>query len=505
MTGRRRAAFAAARKAAGHTQESLASALHIDRTTVVRWEAGNYSPLPYLRPKLARLLGRSQEQLEALIGWGDRSFADRPVGDDVQLACEWLDLRAGWKSGSAKRKVIAQLATTDVPALRDRESVRGRLARRDMANALVAYYRDRIDNFGFSAARCDGAEYTTSILAQSEWLDLSCSLTPDSDLLRLDSTSIADDVPLDEVALRHAIRRLAEAEALDVRITNAPLYRLHDVEIGDSQVSGTLGLESFVQYALTTDLLEGELVDALASGAKLNRGALPLRDRYLADLATVLDTTHRPCAGGALALCAIARPADRYRGPADYLLLVQERAGRVLNSVGRLAVIPKAFHQPLVDYRADALIGSTLRRELEEELFGRDDVDNTVGGSRVADPMHPNRLSDPMRWLSEADERLRVECTGFGFNLVNGNYEFAALTVVEDERFWARFGDKIEANWESAGLRQYSSLDRQFINELAADEAWSNEGLFALLLGLRRLSQLDESRTNLPTVEWSIA
>ncbi|MGH3833359.1 MAG: helix-turn-helix transcriptional regulator, partial [Pseudonocardiaceae bacterium] len=60
---RRRKALAGARKAAGYTQEGLAAELHVDRSTVIRWEAGDHAPLPYLQPKLARLLGQSQERL----------------------------------------------------------------------------------------------------------------------------------------------------------------------------------------------------------------------------------------------------------------------------------------------------------------------------------------------------------------------------------------------------------------------------------------------------------
>ena len=62
-------------------------------------------------------------------------------------------------------------------------------------------------------------------------------------------------------------------------------------------------------------------------------------------------------------------------------------------------MIPKGFHQPLTDYGSDTQLGATLRREMEEELFGRDDLDNTVANQRRADPMHPSRLSEPMRWL----------------------------------------------------------------------------------------------------------
>ena len=249
------------------------------------------------------------------------------------------------------------------------------------------------------------------------------------------------------------------------------------------------------------DLLEGELLDAIVCDVAPRPGSLPLRDRYLPDLGSVLDMSNRLCAGGVVALCAIARPPDTYRGAADYALLVQERSGHVLNAARQLAVIPKGFHEPLADYRADAQVGATLRREMEEELFGRSDIDSTISRHIVAAPMHPSRLSEPMRWLSETPHALRAECTGFGLNLVSGNYEFAALVVVDDEEFWYRYGGHIEANWESSGLRLYSSLDRELLSGLIVNERWSNEGLFALIQGLRRLGELGGKLVNLPTVE----
>lgn len=164
-------------------------------------------------------------------------------------------------------------------------------------------------------------------------------------------------------------------------------------------------------------------------------------------------------------------------------------------------MIPKGFHQPFKDVQADARLGATLRREMEEELFGRAEVDGTAGESRIAAPMHLSRLSKPMRWLSEDPDRMRLECTGFGVNMVSGNYEFASLIVIEDDEFWPLFGGDVEANWESAGLRLYSSLDGESISELITDESWSNEGLFAFLQGLRRLAVVGGTRVELPTVE----
>lgn len=55
----KRRSFAQARKAAGYTQESLAEHLGVDRTTVARWEAGEYEPQAWQRPRIAEAFGVS--------------------------------------------------------------------------------------------------------------------------------------------------------------------------------------------------------------------------------------------------------------------------------------------------------------------------------------------------------------------------------------------------------------------------------------------------------------
>jgi len=387
-----------------------------------------------------------------------------------------------------------------VSTLRTVGRMRGRISRQDMATATADYYGDpETPYYLYSVALGAGSKIRTSILTRPDWVDIAIPLTTGYDRL----TPAASDTPIptqrltDDMASR-AAQRLVETQALGARLVDMPLYRLLSVDLSGNAISGTLSLAHFTDYALTADLLESELLDAIASGSLAD---VPIRDNYLPDLASVLDLRGRLCAGGALALCAIARPASRLRGPADYVLLVQERSGIVVNAARRLAVIPKGFHQPMTDVRADARLGATLRREMEEELFGRDDIDNTVTRDRRADPMHPSRLSEPMRWLDAHPDSFRMECTGFGINLVSGNYEFAALVVIDDEQFWTRYGGMIEANWETAGLRQFSSLDRDLLTHLAHDPAWSNEGLFAYLTGLNRLHQLHPDRTNTPTIQ----
>ncbi len=274
-----------------------------------------------------------------------------------------------------------------------------------------------------------------------------------------------------------AVQRLAEIVTTGTRLVNAPIYDLTSIQAARGVLSATVTVAEFAGYALTMDLLETELVDAVAAGQDCLPGTLPLRGRLLPDAATVLGVDQRLCAGGPLALCAIARPGSHTQS-ADYLLLIQERSGSVLNTARRLAVIPKAFHQPLSDHAAAAALAATLERELEEELLGRDDVDSTRPGQLRADPMHPSLLSEPMRWLAghSGGERWRVECTGFGLNLVSGSFEFASLIVITDEEWWVRFGGSIQGNWESAGLRCYSSLDRDLLAQLCHDRPGATRG-----------------------------
>jgi hypothetical protein len=434
-----------------------------------------------------------------------RLVSDRNIAN----ALSRLDELARWKPGTARREVARRLARADRCDLMDRGNRRKSIGQRQIAEALSHYYGMGTGDRGRYAARIGhggaGPEIVTSILTRPDWLDLDCSLAPGQDRLALASPAADRDAPLDVHAADAAAQRLADTLIAGTQFVDAPLYRLVGIDVARGSIGGSLAVTRFASYALTLDLLEGELTDALAAGMPLRPGLLPLRDRYLPHLDAVTDVGHRLCAGGALALCAIARPPGLYRDRPDYMLLVQERSGSVINAARQLAVIPKGFHQPTSDYRSDVKIAPTLLREMEEELFGRTDIDGTLGEQHAADPMHPGRLSEPMRWLlTEKPGALRMECTGFGLNLVSGNFEFACLVVIDSDEFWARFGGHIEANWESSALRQYSSLDADSLTALAADDGWSNEGLLAFAQGLRRLRQLGGDRVDIPEIEWEV-
>lgn len=516
------------RRAAKMTQAQLAAVAFCDRSRVAHLERGRGNVdhrfwltaddalgagglLVEAEQKLRAALhadedrrqAREQQSIEERIGrWREgQGSTRRGLTESVRSAAAWLDRHAGWASDESGRQVAA-LLDGGLGSLASKPAACGSVPRSAVARALTDYYGS---DGQVLRARVGRAMVTTSVLSRPEWLHLAIELRQATDrlVLRVDDTrSISSVIPTDGAA-QAAVRRLAEIEAGGVRVANVPIYRLTDVRTDGGMITGSVVVSSFIEYALTMDLLEGELRGSLAGGCSTAE-SLPLRDAYLPNVDSVLAMDERLCAGGALAFFAVARPREPGRDRPDYMLLVQRRSRTVLNAVGSLSVVPKGFHAPMVDYRADARIASTLMRELEEELFGRVDVDSTEGPQRAADPMHRSRMSEPLRWLTSEPGRLRVEATGFGLNLVSGNYEFASLIVVQDETFWTKFGGQIEANWEADGLMQYSSQDAELLSALVADESWSNEGLFAFVLGLRRLQVLDPDRVCPMDVEVSL-
>ncbi|MER7859115.1 helix-turn-helix transcriptional regulator [Amycolatopsis japonica] len=76
--GDRRIAFVARREAMGYTQESFAAALKVEFSTVSRWERGEATPQPFRRPRIAKALDVTLQELGTLLEQAPAS-ARRPA------------------------------------------------------------------------------------------------------------------------------------------------------------------------------------------------------------------------------------------------------------------------------------------------------------------------------------------------------------------------------------------------------------------------------------------
>lgn len=397
------------------SNEAFAAALGVGVRTVAAWHQK-----PALRPRteMQQLLDTALQQATPAekerfakltdttgrAGSPTRDSAQRHAGRAVDTerrlaadrhiaaALEWLDQSAGWEQGRSRREVAAQLEALDMQDLVERGQQRATVDQRTVATALGEIYGT--GDHAYYCARYDDREAVTSIHTRPEWLDLDCPLLAGHDKLTL-ARNEPRAPDLGQVGVERAVQRLAETLALGVRVVDLPLYRLRSISPERGAISATVDLAPFVEYVLTLDLLEGELVDALTSGNAAPT-SLPLRQRYLPDLEAVLDLPNRLCVGGALALCVIARPANPYRGTAeDYLLLVQERSGHVINTARRLAVIPKGFHQPMVDFQAETHIGPPCcgRWKRSSSAARTSTPRSPISGAptRCTPPVYPNR------------------------------------------------------------------------------------------------------------------
>ncbi|MEZ0065554.1 DNA-binding XRE family transcriptional regulator [Streptacidiphilus sp. MAP12-20] len=105
------------RKAVGHTQESLAEAMEVDRTTVGRWESGHAAPQPWMRPKLAGVFGITVDQLADLLDRLDGPTGARPEIVPVQLPqaqrpASPRDMVAAIATDSAESALFLRFAST---------------------------------------------------------------------------------------------------------------------------------------------------------------------------------------------------------------------------------------------------------------------------------------------------------------------------------------------------------------------------------------------------------
>jgi hypothetical protein len=72
---------------------------------------------------------------------------------------------------------------------------------------------------------------------------------------------------LEGETLQAALVRLANVEVSDTVLVNSLLYRLLEIDVGQHRLEGVVTLADFAGYALTMDLLETELMNALAATA----------------------------------------------------------------------------------------------------------------------------------------------------------------------------------------------------------------------------------------------
>ncbi|WP_405970877.1 helix-turn-helix domain-containing protein [Streptomyces sp. NBC_00988] len=149
------------RKAAGHTQESLAEFLGVERSTVGRWESAETEPQAWLRPKLARALKVSNEELQALLD--DIIVTDTQPGERMTYALE--------NPASADLMVVAYIheRLRKLDELYDQEASTALLGRAGQLHGQVRFLRENAANPRVRRALYEVEADSATIMGQLVW------------------------------------------------------------------------------------------------------------------------------------------------------------------------------------------------------------------------------------------------------------------------------------------------------------------------------------------------
>ncbi|MCX4904404.1 helix-turn-helix transcriptional regulator [Streptomyces sp. NBC_00878] len=157
----KRVRLARRRKATGFTQEGLAEFLGVERSTVGRWESAETEPQAWLRPKLARALKVSSEELQAL--FDDVTLTQSHPSERMTYALE--------NPASADLMVVAYLheQLRKVDEAYDQEASTALLGRAGQLHGQVRFLRENAVNPRVRRALYEVEADSATFMGQLVW------------------------------------------------------------------------------------------------------------------------------------------------------------------------------------------------------------------------------------------------------------------------------------------------------------------------------------------------
>lgn len=363
---------------------------------------------------------------------------------------------------------------------------------------MIALYPD-LSDVGLSrfAIRLkSGTDIATTIVGSPEYLKCEALLCTDNE----DHILLEDPQPSPVADAKTTARILADAKARGLRLWDQSIYRLHDFNLVNNSIRATFSIDRFMKYRLGIGALLDEAYQALIDTEEniekiLDDRAryIPLREQFLPNSASMADFGSRMCAGGIHVTVAFQRPDP----DDDFVIPIQKRSPAISEGQDMISVLPQAFHQPTVDPKKEINLEESFYRELYEELFGGEEA---ISGARRLRYDWYKYESPEIQWFAKNKKEYRLVLTGFGLNLISGNYEFSLLCIVRSTSFWKDFGHKIVTNWEAVDVStpMVSTRDTERIERLIQRPQWTGTGLFSFTRGLEYLADLEPVKVKLP-------
>ena len=377
-----------------------------------------------------------------------------------------------------------------------------REARKD-TQLLARYYRESLAEFGLGryAIKVDEEIIDTHIVVSSTMPTLKLNLEEERSLFRLvNSSCIAP-----QVTYKQIVNFMVESVLLGVRVKNESVFCLYDVALKFPQKPISFRIAKYLEYRLTLGSLRNEIIRGLVRSKfdvqktyKERKSLFPQREQLLKDAGAILDFHNRLCVGGVNVFFAVKRSDD-------FAFYVEERSETVASARREACIIPSGFHQPLASVHAAPQISvrESVFRELWEELFNGKKVISHDGHTE-ADWYYQY---PPLAWFKRNKNCFLHEWICFGFDLIDGSYQFGIFLIVTDPGYCEKYRRRIKTNYEfrhtGTSLVPISTKDRNGISKLLRNPLLAHTSLFTLAEGLQRLQSLDPDKryVNIPEIK----
>lgn len=248
-------------------------------------------------------------------------------------------------------------------------------------------------------------------------------------------------------------------------------FRLLEANLQADRLVVTFGPARFFDYLKSTGAMDVELYDAVAKHAP-NR--TPIRKIYMPNTQAICDFKRRICLGGVNVVLAM-KTKDKFN------IILQVRSGDVADSRGEIAIVPKGFHQPLMEeFPYESMnFKNSIYRELAEECFGHDLEQNDTYIDAYEYFKNCNGVGEVLNGLENKNSNFSLHLTRFGFNSITGNYALNALLVIQDPRYHTENIQNIRKNFEAKSFIQCDITDPSTLAHYLDDRRWNDDSIVA--------------------------
>ncbi|MXV21971.1 hypothetical protein [Deinococcus xianganensis] len=264
-------------------------------------------------------------------------------------------------------------------------------------------------------------------------------------------------------------------------------YSLRNIRVTGKDIELYFSEMSFYEWNDRYGDLEDEFISSVPDLLDRKKGLrdinFDLRNRYLPDLGTVFNFNNRLAAGGVVVLTIIPTDIDANNA----LILVEERSGDVSDGRELLTTIPRGFHDRFASSRDDYHLETTVLREVAEEVFNRSGLRNGEIDTQVY-----LEASPPIADLMGSQKYILMP-TGFGIDLLKGNYTVTYLLLVTDKSWWRKYRHSQSLNYEfkqNGESRRLMLSETKQLERILQRPDWTSEGFFAFVEGLRALPRV---------------